>query len=204
MKEFWNERYAQIEYAYGEAPNVYLQENLAQFSTGRILFAAEGEGRNAVFAATLGWEVAAFDLSESGKIKAEALAKKNSVSIDYQVSEFGELSYPLEKFDAIALIYAHFPAAVKSTYHKKLISYLKKGGIVIFEAFSKNHLHFQRENPHVGGPQSLEMLFSTTEIEQDFANFEIIELEEKIIQLREGVYHQGEGSVIRFIGRKKD
>ena len=47
------------------------------------------------------------------------------------------------------------------------------------------------------------MLFSSEEIKSDFENYEILELEEKIIHLNEGLLHNGQGSVIRFVGRKK-
>jgi hypothetical protein len=47
------------------------------------------------------------------------------------------------------------------------------------------------------------MLFSIDEIKADFANYEIIELLGKEIELNEGLFHQGTGSVIRFTGRKK-
>jgi len=47
------------------------------------------------------------------------------------------------------------------------------------------------------------MLFSIDEIKSDFDNYEIIELVEKEIELNEGLFHNGIGSVIRFVGRKK-
>jgi len=81
MTEFWNERYAAEEYAYGTEPNIFLKEILEQLTPGKILFPAEGEGRNAVFAAKLGWTVTAFDASTEGKRKAEMLASKNKVQI---------------------------------------------------------------------------------------------------------------------------
>jgi hypothetical protein len=37
----------------------------------------------------------------------------------------------------------------------------------------------------------------------DFANCDIIELEEKEFELKEGLFHNGVGSVIRFVGRKR-
>jgi SAM-dependent methyltransferase len=199
----WNDRYSTDEFAYGEQPNNYLKEQLAQLETGTILFPAEGEGRNAVFAAKLGWKVSAFDISIEGKNKALQLAENNNVSIDYQVGELQELDYKAEQFDAIALIYAHFPSAIKSTYHKTLSNYLRKGGFLIFEAFSKQHLHYLAKNEKVGGPKEIDMLFSIEEIRADFENYEIIVLEEKEIELNEGLFHNGLGSVIRFVGRKK-
>lgn len=199
----WNERYANDEFAYGEEPNDYLKEQLNKLSIGKILFPAEGEGRNAVFAAKLGWKVSAFDISNEGQKKALQLAEKNNVVIDYQIGELQTLGYSEGQFDAIALIYAHFPASIKSQLHKALDNYLVKGGIIIFEAFSKNHLEYLAKNEKVGGPKDIELLFSIEEIKADFNNYEVIELEETVINLNEGLYHNGQGSVIRFIGRKK-
>lgn len=199
----WDDRYSKEEYAYGEQPNTYLKEQLEKLEAGTILFPAEGEGRNAVFAATRGWTVSAFDISTEGKNKALRLAEANKVAIDYQVGELENLHYSPGQFDAMALIFAHFPADIKSSYHKTLDKYLRKGGIVIFEAFSKSHPDYISRNEKVGGPKDLAMLFSMEEIRSDFSNYEILELEEKVIELNEGSFHNGTGSVIRFTGRKK-
>jgi ubiquinone/menaquinone biosynthesis C-methylase UbiE len=199
----WDERYRDSEYAYGEQPNKYLEEQLGKLPVGKILFPAEGEGRNAVFAARQGWQVSAYDISNEGQKKALQLAQKNHVSIDYQVGPLQTLNYKEGQFDVIALIYAHFPADIKSALHKELDKYLRKGGTVIFEAFSKTHITFNEKNEKVGGPRDIASLFSVEEIRNDFHNYEIIELMEKEIELHEGLYHNGRASVIRFVGRKK-
>ncbi len=112
------------------------------------------------------------------------------------------MNFENQQFDAIALIYAHFPAEIKSYYHKILDRYLKVNGIIIFESFSKKHIDYVTANENVGGPKDIDSLFSIDEIKADFPNYEIIELEEKEINLNEGLFHNGTGSVIRFIGRK--
>lgn len=201
--ERWNDRYSTEEFAYGTAPNNYLKETLEKLDPGTILFPAEGEGRNAVFAAKLGWNVSAFDISSEGKNKALKLAQSQNVAIDYQVGELETLNYQAGQFDAIALIYAHFPAEIKSEIHKTLDQYLRKGGYILFEAFSKKHLEYLAINDKVGGPKDIASLFSIEEIQSDFPDYEIITLEEKEIELNEGLFHNGKGSVIRFIGKKK-
>lgn len=204
MKEFWNERYGKTEYAYGIKPNEYLKVQLDKLDLGTILLPAEGEGRNAVYAAKKGWKVSAFDISEEGQRKASELARTNKVSIDYKVGELQTLNYGIGQFDAIALIYAHFPSNLKVTYHKLLDTYLKTGGIILFEAFSKKHINYNSKNEKVGGPKDVGILFSKEEINDYFPNYEIIELEEKEIELNEGLFHIGTGSVIRFVGMKKE
>ncbi len=199
----WNDRYSTDEFAYGIQPNNFLREQLEELTPGTILFPAEGEGRNAVFAAKRGWTVSAFDISIEGKNKASRLANENKVTIDYQIGELQTLNYNTEQFDAIALIYAHFPSEIKSLYHKTLDKYLRKNGFVIFEAFSKRHIDYITKNEKVGGPKDITMLFSIDELKSDFADYEIIQLEEKEIELKKGLFHNGKGSVIRFVGRKK-
>lgn len=201
--DLWNQRYSAEDYAYGKTPNNFLKENLLKLNQGTILFPADGEGRNSVFAAMQGWNVSAFDISINGKNKALQLATENNVQIDYQVGELNSMNYQPEQFDVIALIYAHFPAQIRSMIHKAVIKYLKKEGIVIFEAFSKNHIHYNSKNEKVGGPRDVEMLFSIDELRSDFESCEIIELREEEVELSEGLYHIGKGSVIRYLGRKK-
>lgn len=199
----WDERYDSELFAYGTEPNHYLKHQLNQLTPGSILFPAEGEGRNAVFAATKGWKVSAFDISMNGRKKALQLAEQNQVTIDYQVGELSALHYEKETFDVIALIYAHFPADIKSSIHQMLQQYLRKGGLIIFEAFSKSHLEYIAKNEKVGGPKDIESLFSIDEIKTDFPDYDITELRETEIELKEGLFHNGTGSVIRFVGRKQ-
>ena len=201
--EMWDDRYSQEGYAYGIHPNEYLREQLPKLEIGKILFAAEGEGRNAVYAANLGWKVSAFDISVEGRRKALQLAEKYSVDISYQVGELPTLHYEKYEFDAIALIYAHFPPQIRSEYHRLLDQYLKRGGIIILEAFGKKHLTYRLQNENVGGPGKLDFLLSTQELVSDFENYEKIELIEKEIEIKEGTYHNGRGSVVRFIGKKR-
>jgi ubiquinone/menaquinone biosynthesis C-methylase UbiE len=201
-KQFWNGRYGNGEYAYGKTPNLFFKEQLEQLPAGNILLPAEGEGRNAVYAASKGWNVTAFDISEKGRGKARELADEHNVSITYLVGDLEQLDLKEETFDAIGLIYAHFLADKKSALNKKLSTYLKKDGIIIFEAFSKKNLPLVKANPKVGGAMDESMLFSREEIKVDFPDFEIQVLEEKEAELQEGIYHNGKGSVIRFVGRK--
>ncbi|WP_299459415.1 bifunctional 2-polyprenyl-6-hydroxyphenol methylase/3-demethylubiquinol 3-O-methyltransferase UbiG [uncultured Microscilla sp.] len=202
QQQKWDERYQARAFAYGKAPNVFFEEWLPKFTPGKLLMPADGEGRNGVFAATLGWQVTSVDLSAEGQTKALQLAGEQGVTLDYKVGDLGELDFAKETFDAIGLIYAHFDADKKTTYHQQLANCLKPGGIIILEAFSKAHLHFSALDPKVGGPKNKAMLYSTDEIAADFQGYEMLKLAEEEIELNEGLYHIGKGSVVRFVGRK--
>jgi len=201
-KKFWDTRYKNPEYAYGKNPNDFFKEQIQKLKPASILLPADGEARNGVYAAELGWDVTSLDLSVEAKNKAWELAEERQVSINYIVEDLKNLDFPKSSFDAIALIYAHFSADKKSLLHKKLSEWLKPGGTIIFEAFSKNHLQLVQSNPKIGGPKDIDMLFSKEELLEDFPQYEIEILEEAQIQIEEGLYHSGGGSVIRFVGKK--
>ncbi len=202
MKEFWDNRYKKNEYAYGKDPNQFLKNKLEELEPGKILFPAEGEGRNAVFAARQGWKVSAFDLSTEGRKKALRLAEEQEVEINYQTTELSNQGYQKEEFDAIALIFAHFPPEERKDYFQFFSYILKKGGIVIFEGFGPQHPRYQKRNPAVGGPIEERMLFSKKEIEEFFPDFNFLEFYEGEFELNEGEFHKGKGWVIRFVAQK--
>lgn len=205
MKEFWDSKYASDEYVYGKNPNKYLKHAISQnLLSGKIMFPAEGEGRNAVYAAQQGLNVVAFDQSTEGRIKSMRLAAERGVDIDYIVGEF--MKVPIDKeqlFDAAVLVYAHFPEHLRTAYHRCVAKHIKPGGIIVLEAFSKNHVNNQKQNPAVGGPGNISMLYTKDIIATDFHEFEPIELHEVEINLAEGIGHNGLASVVRFIGKKR-
>ena len=191
----WNERYAQEEYVYGKEPNAFFKQELLKYKPGKILLPAEGEGRNAVYAAKIGWDVYAFDSSSEAIKKAKRLASEIKVEISYKLSSFEKADYPNDFFDIIGLFYAHTFSRAED--HEKLIDLLKHKGTVILEGFSKKQI-----SNNSGGPRNVEMLFSNEELQSDFGELSELKIWEEELHLNEGKHHQGKSSVIRLIGQK--
>ncbi len=198
MKNFWDERYSEKEFVYGKEANVFLSEQLKLLHPGKIILPCEGEGRNAVFAAKLAWDVVAFDLSEVGKNKALQWALENKVHINYVIENANLAHFNENSADVVAFIYAHFPADIRKSIHQKAIDWLKPGGKIILEAFNPLQL-----NNLSGGPKELSMLYTTEILLEDFKNLEIEILENKRVELNEGNYHKGWADIIRFTAIKK-
>ena len=72
------------------------------------LLPAEGEGRNAVFAASLGWQVHAFDTSTVARDKALNLAAENNLNILYAITAAEDFDPGSYRYDAIGLVFTHF------------------------------------------------------------------------------------------------
>ena len=198
MKEKWNERFAGEEYIYGTKPNEFFKQNLQELKPGKILLPAEGEGRNAVYALKQAWEVMAFDFSDEGKRKALLLAEKNQVELDYHLLTWQTFSCMYCDFDAIGIFFFHLPEAQRRYFHQVVYDWLKPGGHLIAEFFSKKQFGMTS-----GGPQDTDLLYSVEELKKDFEQLEIQQLEELEVVLNEGKGHQGEAWVIRLSATKK-
>lgn len=195
---FWDERFSVEGYVYGTEPNKFFKEQLMKINpVGRLLLPAEGEGRNAVFAAKLGWKVDAFDQSKVARQKAMKLSKVNDVKIDYFITQLEDFIPQKNYYDCAAIIFVHVPTESRSIFYKKIIESLKPKGKIIIELFSKNQL-----GKNSGGPQDTNMLASVEEIRTDFREIKTELLAEENIYLEEGAKHSGNASVIRFIGEK--
>ena len=197
MQDQWDERYARQEYIYGTEPNGFLREKLALLKPGMILFPAEGEGRNAVFAASMGWSVDAFDQSYEGQKKALRLAALKGVSINYTIQSLSIWNPEPDQYDCIALIFVHLPEGLRRKVHAEVLKSLKPGGTLILEAFTVHQL------PRTsGGPKTVELLFTKEMIESDFSDLNSAEISENQVILNEGPLHQGLADVIQLFGYK--
>lgn len=200
MENLWDQRYAAEAYVYGREPNDWFVEKLKILKPGKLLLPAEGEGRNAVWAALQGWQVTAFDQSFEAKSKALKLAEEKGANtgIDYLVKDLRCFRCEENYFDVLALIYVHMPSDFRSKVHTELLKMVRPGGCVILEAFSKDQI-----TNSSGGPQNLDLLYDANEIKEDFKALKLLEFHNIKIHLEEGELHHGIANVIRLFGRKQ-
>jgi SAM-dependent methyltransferase len=198
MKEMWDKRYSENTFVYGTKPNEFFKQQIDVLTPGKLLLFGEGEGRNAVYAASKGWDVLALDWSEKAREKALALARQNNVLFSYEVGNFLDIPVEHYSFDAVALIYIHLEEEGREQLHKKAITSLKRGGMIILEAFDKEQL-----GKTTGGPQNIDVLYSLENMVTDFQDLEFTYFAKETLQLDEGDGHKGEAFVIRFAGIKK-
>ena len=198
MTNMWDQRFGEQGYAYGDKGNAFMADCLRQLKTGKALFPAEGEGRNAVHAAAAGWEAVAYDPSVEGKKKALMLCERHDVTLDYHLAGHQDFTERESSFDLLVLVFAHVPVEMRRPLHQKLWRLVKPGGHLILEGFSKDQLGLSS-----GGPKELSMLFEKSEVQNDFSSVQWLVAEEGPIELDEGKYHQGLAHTLRLFGTKE-
>jgi tellurite methyltransferase len=128
----WDARYSGAEYRYGCEPNPWLAAHTELLRPpGRALDLACGEGRDAVYLATLGFDVEAIDASTVALAKAERLATRRGVHVDWRrVDLEGDYLAPAGNY---ALITCH------NFLHRPLLAALpaalRPAGVLIYATF---------------------------------------------------------------------
>jgi SAM-dependent methyltransferase len=194
----WDERFAGDGFAYGTKPSRWLVENAHLLPPGLpVLALGEGEGRNAVFLAGLGFEVEAVDGSPVGLAKARRLAESRGLSLRTTVADLADLVPAAGRYGAVLLVFLHLPPALRATVHARAAAALAPGGLVILEAFTPRQLAHAS-----GGPRQPEMLYEPSVLRVDFPGVEWEGLSEVEVDLDEGPLHQGRASLVHGLGRR--
>ena len=196
--QFWDEKFSQTPNLYGEQPNQFIKEYLQTLKHGKILFPGEGEGRNALYAASLGWEVTALDQSQIARKHTLEKAEKAGLHLEYHACNIEKFIPEPKSFDIIALIFFHLPLTIRDVIHQRLVMALKDDGHLIVEGFGKPQVNFQS-----GGPKNPEMLYDLKEVKASFPNIHWEYEFDDILHLKEGIGHLGDAHVVRLLGKKQ-
>lgn len=193
----WNERYSEAGFAYGTEPNDFLLENFSKLTKGKVLCLAEGEGRNAVFLATQGFDVTAVDLSEVGLEKTLRLAQQNKVTVKTICADLSDFTIEKGSWDSIVSIWAHLPSVVRCVLHQKVVSGLRMGGAFLLEAYTPKQLEFG-----TGGGQQVDLMMPLDSLQEELNGLDFEIARETIREIHEGKYHNGQSAVVQVLARK--
>jgi len=196
--DFWDKRYLERGWAYGTEPNDFLKAEAGRIPLGEVLALAEGEGRNAVHLASLGYRVEAVDQSTAGLAKAQVLAAQRGVKIRTTVADLEHFEPGEFRWQGVVSIFVHLPSTIRRAVHQRMVRALAPGGILLLEAYAPAQLGLPS-----GGPKEPDRLCSLEELMEDFAGLDPLIHREVRRNIEEGKYHQGEGVVIQLLGRKR-
>lgn len=191
--DFWNARYAEPGWAYGEAPNAFVAEQADRFPTGSsVVELGAGEGRNAAFLARRGCRVTAVDTSTEGLAKIARLPGGDAVeTVAVDVSTWT----PDRQWDGVVATFLHLPPPQRPALYALMRRCVRPGGVVVAEWYRPAH----RERGLVGGPPVAAAMVTADELAAAFPESGLALLEEVDVELAEGRYHTGPSAVVRLV-----
>lgn len=169
-KTQWDERYNRSTFIYGKSPVQFLAENYHYIPyEGSVLDMGMGEGRNAVFLAQKGYKVTGIDISSVAVKKAYSLAQEFGVKIKGVVASLKEYRIQPNSYDAIICFYF-----VDRSLVEKMKTWLRPGGIIIFEAYtSREKLNKKERVPD-------DFYLKEQELLKLFGNLRVLKYEEPL------------------------
>lgn len=138
-KTDYEERYKDENYYWGIAPNRLCYEIMKlrpPIKPYKVLDMGCGEGKDAVFLARNGYQVTAFDASESGLKKARELAARNGVEVDFIRADINEFK-PVEMYDIVfsSGVCHYIRKDKRASLFKELKEHTTGGGIHAMNVF---------------------------------------------------------------------
>lgn len=142
-KTQWDEKYSRPTFIFGKSPAEFLAENYQYIPyEGTVLDMGMGEGRNAVFLAQKGYKVTGIDISSVAVKKSYLLAQEFGVKIKGVVASLSDYKIAPGSFDAIVCFYY-----VDRSLVEKIKTWLKPGGILIYEAHTLREKTKKKRDP---------------------------------------------------------
>ena len=167
-REDWDKRYAAVENLWALRPNRFLVAEVAELEPGRALDLACGEGQNAIWLATLGWEVVGVDYSEVAIAKGQARAEHDGVDVRFVCADLVEYEPEREAFDLVAVLYLHIPSAERAGVHAKAADAVAPGGTFVLLGHD-----LRNATEGIGGPSDPDILYTADEIARELPGLEI-------------------------------
>ncbi len=194
----WNTRFAGDDYVFGRSASqfvVRMEPRLARKS--RVLCIADGEGRNSVYLAQQGHDVAANDFAANAITKAKKLAADAGVTIAYAQVDLETWNWPEHSCDAVFAVFFQF--AFPDT-RDRIFAGLKRtvipGGRIYLHGYTPKQLDYK-----TGGPPDVERLYTEELLRTAFADCSIELLTSYEEELQEGAGHSGWSALIDLVAR---
>jgi SAM-dependent methyltransferase len=154
----WDERYSGSDLVWSTTPNVFVVEETASLTPGRVLDLAGGEGRNAIWLAARGWDAELVEFSDVALQRGRALAAERGVTIATTLADV-TAAPALDAADLVLLCYLQLPEAPLSAALRHAASLVAPGGTLLVIAHERDNLEHG-----VGGPPDPDMLPTVTQV----------------------------------------
>lgn len=178
----WNARYDTAEFVWTGEPNLFLPPEVASLTPGQALDLACGEGRNAVWLGTQGWEATGVDFSSTGVAKGEQLAAERGVMVDFVVADATTWDAPVGAFDLVIVFYLQLPADERAAAVATAVRALAPDGTFLLVAHDLLNL----TEGH-GGPQDAGVLTTAEAVVDELAAASLAADVELVIERAERV-----------------
>jgi SAM-dependent methyltransferase len=168
----WDRRYAAAELIWTAEPNRFAVAELQDLPPGRALDIAAGEGRNAVWLASRGWQVTAVDFSAAGLDKGRRLAQARGVAIDWVRADVRDYQPEAGSFQLVLIAYLQLHEPELAGVLRRAVTALAPGGTLLVVGHDVTNL-----TEGTGGPPDPAVLYTPESITRSLGGLTVVRAE---------------------------
>jgi SAM-dependent methyltransferase len=166
--EQWNAKWETVELTYPVSGHPRLADWLSGRSPGRAVELACGEGKQAIWLATQGWQVTAVDFSAVAVRRARRLAEHHHADVEWVVADVRVHPLP-GQVDLAVVCYLHLPAAELPGVIGRAAGALGPGGLLFVLGWDEVNA-----DNGTGGPRPKEALYSPGKLQEAAGDLEVL------------------------------
>ena len=175
----WDQRYADTQLVWSVTPNQFVAAELADLPPGRAVDLAAGEGRNAIWLASRGWDVTAVDFSQVALDKGRRLAESQELtgSVSWVCADATTWAGDGE-YDLAVLAYLQLAEGERRAAARAAFEALRPGGTFLLVAHDSSNLA-----EGTGGPQDPAVLMTADDVLDDLGGLPLdVERAERVVR----------------------
>lgn len=147
-EQAWDERYRGSHHTWSGNPNAVLVAEVGDLPPGTALDVGAGEGGDACWLASLGWQVTGADISSVALERAAAQAKQREVEVTWLHLDLSREPAP-GTYDLVTSHFVHLPLDRRPTLFAHLAAAVAPGGTLLVVGHDPSDAHSGVPRPHL-------------------------------------------------------
>lgn len=160
-QEFWDERYRSVDRVWSGNANAQVVATVADLTPGTALDLGCGEGGDAIWLATKGWQVTAVDVSPVALERAARWAADAGVAERVTFTQVDAMTWDPapERYDLVSAQFIHVPSDKLTALHRRLAAAVRPGGTLLIVGHHPSDMETT-----IGRPNLPDLMFTAEQI----------------------------------------
>ena len=189
-RPYWEDRYSSPGFTWSGNPNAVLVAEVTPLAPGRALDVGSGEGGDALWLASRGWQVTGVDIATAALDKARAHAESvnpaAAARIRWEQHDITDWSPEPQSFDLVSAQFMQLAEPARSVLFRTLAAAVAPGGTLLIVGHDAVGVEFDEPRAHMR-----DLMFTAEDVVAAIADELTVETAESRARQLDGAHEHG-------------